>query len=170
MRRPADSTSQILTAEELERADSPSLGRGTAGSYVPVPFAPRTPDPRPMPYAAYKLMHYLGMFTMITVLAALGMHVLRGGSRADLPHRRSLSIVHGVAVALILTGGFGMLARLDIVQGGLPTWIYIKLVIWLALAGAIAFPFYGARYARALLVALPVLAAAAGATALYKPF
>ncbi|MDF2770520.1 MAG: hypothetical protein K0S86_13 [Geminicoccaceae bacterium] len=123
-----------------------------------------------MPYTAYKLMHYVGMFTMITVLAAMGMHVLRGGSRADLPHRRALSIVHGVAVALILTGGFGMLARLGIVQGGLPTWIYLKLAIWLALAAAIAVPFYGARSARALLVALPMLAAAAGATAIYKPF
>ena len=123
-----------------------------------------------MPYAAYKLMHFLGIFMMITALAAVGMHALRGGSRADLPHRRALAIVHGVAVALILTGGFGMLARMGIVQGGLPAWIYVKLLIWVALAGAIAVPYLGQRYARALLVALPVLTAAAGATALYKPF
>jgi hypothetical protein len=62
------------------------------------------------------------------------------------------------------------LARLGIVQGGLPVWIYIKLVIWVVLAGAIAAPYFGRRYALALLVALPVLTAAAGATALYKPF
>jgi hypothetical protein len=123
-----------------------------------------------MPYAAYKLMHFLGIFLMITALAAVAMHALRGGNRVDLPHRRAIAIAHGVAVALILTGGFGMLARLGIVQGGLPAWIYIKLLIWVTLAGAIAAPYLGQRYARMLLVALPVLTAAAGATALYKPF
>ncbi|HEX6051662.1 MAG TPA: hypothetical protein VFZ21_20485 [Gemmatimonadaceae bacterium] len=123
-----------------------------------------------MPYAVYKVMHFLGIFMLITALAAIAMHALRGGSRRDLPHRKALSIAHGVGVALILTGGFGMLARLDIVQGGLPAWIYIKLVIWLALAAAIAMPFLGQRYAWTLMVVMPVLAAAAGAVALYKPF
>ena len=123
-----------------------------------------------MPYTTYKLMHFLGIFMMITALAAVAMHVLRGGSRADLPHRRAIAIAHGVAVSFILTGGFGMLARLGIVQGGLPVWVYLKLVIWAALAGAIAAPYLGQRYARGLLIALPVLTAAAGATALYKPF
>ena len=123
-----------------------------------------------MPYAVYKVMHFLGIFMLITALAAVAMHGIRGGTRTDLPHRRAISITHGVAVAFILTGGFGMLARLGIVQGGLPVWIYIKLVIWLALAIAIAAPYLGQRYARVLLVALPILTAAAGATALYKPF
>lgn len=123
-----------------------------------------------MPYETYKVMHFFGIFMLITALAAVAMHVLRGGTRTDLPHRRAIAVTHGVAVAFILTGGFGMLARLDIVQGGLPVWIYIKLAIWLALAVAIAAPYLGRRYARGLLVALPVLTAAAGATALYKPF
>ena len=44
------------------------------------------------------------------------------------------------------------------------------LVLWLALGGAIALPFASRPLARALLVAVPLLCAAAGAVALLKPF
>ena len=123
-----------------------------------------------MPYAVYKLMHFLGIFMLITALAATSMHVLRGGSRSDNPHRRILGITHGMAALLILTGGFGMLARLNVMHGALPNWVYAKLAIWVALAAAMMVPYLGRSYARALLVAVPLLAVAAGAVALYKPF
>jgi uncharacterized membrane protein len=123
-----------------------------------------------MSYAVYKLMHYLGIFVLITALAATSMHVLRGGSRTDNPYRRALGITHGIAAALILTGGFGMLARLGVMHGALPNWIYAKLAIWVALAAAMALPYRGRGYARALLIAVPLLAVVAGAVALYKPF
>ena len=123
-----------------------------------------------MPYAVYKLMHFLGIFMVITALAATSMHVLRGGSRTDNPYRRVLGAAHGIAAALILTGGFGMLARLDVMHGALPTWIYVKLAIWVTLAAAAVVPYLGRRYAGGLLIAVPMLAIAAGAVALYKPF
>ena len=123
-----------------------------------------------MSYAVYKLMHYLGIVVLITALAATSMHVLRGGSRTDNPYRRALGITHGIAAALILTGGFGMLARLGVMHGAMPNWIYAKLAIWVALAAAMVVPYRGRTYARALLIAVPVLAVAAGAVALYKPF
>ena len=123
-----------------------------------------------MPYAVYKVMHFLGIFMLITALAATSMHVLRGGTRADNPYRRALGITHGVAALLILTGGFGMLARLGVMHGALPNWIYAKLVIWLALAAAMMVPYRGQGPARALLIGVPLLALAAGAVALYKPF
>jgi hypothetical protein len=123
-----------------------------------------------MPYAVYKLMHFLGIFMLITALAVTSMHVLRGGTRADNPYRRVLGVTHGVAALFILTGGFGMLARMGAMHEALPNWIYVKLAIWVAFAAAMVVPYLGRRYARALLVAVPVLAVAAGATALYKPF
>ena len=123
-----------------------------------------------MSYAVYKLMHFLGIFMLITALAATCMHVLRGGSRTDNPYRRVLGVTQGVAALLILTGGFGMLARMDVMHGALPSWIYVKLAIWVTLGAAMVVPYLGRRYARALLIAVPVLAVAAGATALYKPF
>jgi len=123
-----------------------------------------------MPYAVYKLMHFLGIFMLITALAATSMHVLRGGSRTDNPYRRVLGAAHGIAAALILTGGFGMLARLGVMHGALPTWIYVKLAIWVTLAAAAVVPYLGRRYAGGLLIAVPMLAITAGAVALYKPF
>lgn len=123
-----------------------------------------------MSYTAYKLIHFLGIFTLITALAATCMHVLRGGTRADYPHRRLAGITHGIATFLILLGGFGMLARLEMVQGGLPGWIYAKLVIWGVLGFGLMAAYRGERVARAVLVALPLLTLVAAATALLKPF
>lgn len=123
-----------------------------------------------MPYALYKLIHFLGMFMVVVVLAATAMHVLRGGTRADNPYRRSFAIAHGIGAFLVLLGGFGMLARLGLVSGGLPGWIVVKLVIWLVLTAGLTLPYRGRSMARALLVILPLLAMSAGAVALYKPF
>jgi hypothetical protein len=123
-----------------------------------------------MSYVVYKLMHFLGIFMLITALAATSMHVLRGGNRTDNPYRRGLGVTHGIAAALILTGGFGMLARMGAMHGALPNWIYVKLGIWVALAAAMIVPYRGQQYARVLLILVPVLAVAAGAVALYKPF
>jgi len=106
---------------------------------------------------------------LMTSLAWSGAHALRGGTKADNPHRRLLGAAHGIAAILIPLGGFGMLARLGIVQGGLPGWIYVKLLIWLVLAAAIVIPHRRPQYTRALLVTLPFLALAAAATALLKP-
>lgn len=123
-----------------------------------------------MSYGIYKLIHLLGIFTLITALAAAGWHTLRGGTRADNPHRRLLGITHGVSLFLILLGGFGMLARLGIVQGGLPGWIWAKLAIWIVLGGALTLAARGRTTAAAVVIGVPLLAVAAGAIALYKPF
>ena len=122
-----------------------------------------------MPYATYKLLHFFGIFIILVVVAAASMHTLRGGSRADMPYRRWFAIAHGLAALAVLTGGFGMLARLGSMHGALPGWVYAKIVIWGAL-GAALFLAYRRAYALALLVAVPLLALAAGAIALYKPF
>ena len=123
-----------------------------------------------MPYAAYKLIHFLGIFTLIGALIAAAMHVLRGGTRADDPYRRRLVAAHGIAAFLVLVGGFGMLARMGVLHGALPDWVKVKLVLWVAVGAAIALPYRGKGYARLLLVGLPLLLLAAAAIALYKPF
>lgn len=124
-----------------------------------------------MPYETYKLIHLLGIFAVIAALTAGGWHTLRGGTRADNPHRKLLGITHGVALFLILLGGFGMLARLGIVQGGLPGWIWAKLAIWAVLGGALTLAARGSRMAAAsVVIGVPLLALLAGAIAVYKPF
>jgi len=48
-------------------------------------------------------------------------------------------ITHGVGLLFMLVSGFGLLARMGFMHNaGLPTWIYIKLVIWLIMGGIIA--------------------------------
>ena len=122
-----------------------------------------------MPYNLYKLVHFLGVFVLLTTLAIASMHLLRGGTRVDLPRRRALAITHGIASFLILLGGFGMLARLGIVQGGLPGWILLKLGIWLVLSAALTLALRTTAGARAVLIGTPLLALVAAAIALYKP-
>ena len=123
-----------------------------------------------MPYTFYKLVHFFGIFTMVMALAITATHVLRGGTWRDTPHRGWLVGLHGLAAFLVLLGGFGMLARLGIIQGGLPGWVNAKVVVWFVLLAAIGVPFLGRGPARALVVAIPFLAVAAAAFALYKPF
>lgn len=123
-----------------------------------------------MPYAIYKLTHLLGIFVLIITLALPFMHLLRGGTRADFPRRRTLAITHGAASFLVLLGGFGMLARLGVVHSGLPNWVLAKLTIWLVLSAALALALRTTAGARAVLIGTPLLALLAAAIAIYKPF
>lgn len=130
-----------------------------------------TPSLPTVSYVTYKLVHFFGIFLLVTALGASSMNAIRGGTWSELPWRRALGASHGIAAFLILLGGFGMLARLGAMHdAGLPGWVIAKLVIWFALAAAIVLPRRGIGYAKALLVALPFLALSAGALALLKPF
>ena len=133
-----------------------------------------------IPYATYKVVHYLGIFTLLTALAArLGRAAGSAASPtskgavapiAD-PWKKRLGIAHGTGLFLILLGGFGMLARLDVTHGlGLPGWIWAKLGIWTTLGAAILVASRVPALAGRLLVVVPALAVLAGIIALYKPF
>lgn len=116
-------------------------------------------------YAAYKVVHYLGIFMMVTALAAAFARSAQGGTEAD-PWKKRLSMVHGIAMFLVLLGGFGMLARLD---AGFPGWIMAKLGIWVVFGGIMAARKSAFGSARAL-VLVPLLAVLAGWIAYAKPF
>ncbi len=126
-----------------------------------------------IPYTAYKVVHYLGIFLLLAALsAALARAAARLGGgqevRSD-PWARRLVGVHGFAAFLVLLGGFGMLARLDVTTGlALPGWIWAKLGIWTLLAAAIVARRSEKLAAPATALA-PLLAALAGWVALYKP-
>jgi len=126
-----------------------------------------------IPYAAYKVLHYLGVFLLVGALsAALARAAARLATgeevRSD-PWAKRLAAAHGVAAFLVLLGGFGMLARLDVTSGlALPGWVWAKLGIWTLLAAAISAR-RSERLAGAATIATPLLAALAGWIALYKP-
>lgn len=123
-----------------------------------------------MSYVTYRLIHFIGVFITLTLVAGVaGLGLASSGS--DMKRlRKGIAAGHIVAMLLVATGGFGMMARLGDFTGGLPAWITVKLVIWLSLTALIALPFLGRSYARATLVALPFIALLAAATALFKPF
>lgn len=121
-------------------------------------------------YPVYKVIHYLGIFALIAVLAsALGRGA--GGDPGTDPWRRRFAAWHGVALFVVLLGGFGMLARLDVTTGlTLPGWIWAKLALWAVLGALMAVARRSATWSARALVAVPLLAAAAGLIALTKPF
>lgn len=127
-------------------------------------------------FGVYKAIHYLGVFSLVATLgASLGRAAWAAPATAGTEPgpdrwRRRLGILHGVALFLVLLGGFGMLARLDVDHGELlPGWIWSKLFIWVVLGGVVAFRRSATWAARALIL-VPLLAWAAGWIAFTKPF
>lgn len=121
-------------------------------------------------YEIYKVIHLFSMFLLFTILGGIALHALNGGTRDTNQGRRLVGALHGIALFLILLGGFGMLARLGIVQAGLPGWIWAKLAIWVALPVIGTMPYRKPATAKAMLLALPVIGALSAYFAIYKPF
>ncbi|CAN5757093.1 hypothetical protein BH23GEM11_BH23GEM11_06680 [soil metagenome] len=122
-----------------------------------------------MTYFTYKLIHYLGIFILLTSLgAALGRQAMAEGRD---PLRSRLGAVHGMALFLVLLGGFGLMARVGVDHGSMfPGWILAKLGIWLLLGGVLFVARRNQRWTMPLLALVPVLAVLAGWVAFTKPF
>lgn len=122
-------------------------------------------------YTAYKVLHFLGLFALFVSLAvALGRTGLVAEGEVD-PWKKRLSIAHGVSMLVVLTAGFGLMARIGVMHGVVfPGWIWLKLAIWFLLGGLLSMAYRRSSWAGVTLVLLPVLAAVAGWAALTKPF
>ncbi len=114
----------------------------------------------------YNVLHILGI---LLAFVALGGATLRAaaGTSDDAPGRKLALATHGGALLVILVSGFGMLAKLGL---GFPTWVWLKLVIWLLIGAAIAVVRRMPRQATVFWFAIPLLGAAAAYLAIYKPF
>lgn len=88
-------------------------------------------------YATYKVIHLLGVLMVFIALGGAMTNAINGGTKNHL-WRKPLAITHGLGLLLSLVGGFGLLARLGIVHGGLPNWVLIKLGIWILFAALIS--------------------------------
>ncbi|MFQ5535967.1 MAG: hypothetical protein ACE5GJ_00825 [Gemmatimonadota bacterium] len=122
-----------------------------------------------MSLAAYKLIHFLGIFTVVTALStALARASLTDGED---PWRKRVGMLHGIGLFLILLGGFGMMSRLNIPHVSIyPGWIWVKLVIWAVLAGGIVVARRSPAWSVRFLILLPFLGALAGFLGYTKPF
>jgi len=121
-------------------------------------------------YHAYKLIHIFGGFLMIASLGAIcGLAIAADGETAGTAWTRARKLAgigHGVALLLILVAGFGVLARLGL--GGIPVFVWIKIVIWLLLGATPALVRRQPQMATAILFAVPVVSAIAAAMAIFK--
>ena len=123
-----------------------------------------------LPHSFYNVVHIVGIAALVAALGGMAVHGASGGSRATSGARRVVAVLHGLGALLILVGGFGMLARLQLAHGsGFPGWLWIKLVVWALLAAAAAVPYRRPRLAVPLLVVVPLLAGIAAWAAIYKP-
>ncbi|MFN8847547.1 MAG: hypothetical protein ACK5V3_01915 [Bdellovibrionales bacterium] len=82
-----------------------------------------------MPYEFYKVLHFLGLVLTLTGLVGLIASYWVGPKELPKKNRLPWVIMHGTGLLIILVSGFGLAARLNYF-GNLPTWIHIKILIW----------------------------------------
>jgi len=117
-----------------------------------------------MSYFSYKILHLFAvllLFTSLGSLAAAG----SGGERL----RRLASVAHGVALAVILVAGFGLLARLGLF-GSIPGWAWFKIGLWLLLGLAVLPLRRKPEWTVWLWPLIPVVGGLAAWMAVQKPF
>lgn len=120
-----------------------------------------------MSYQFYLLLHLLGIGALFFALGGLFLHAINGGTKETNVMRKPTSIMHGVALFLILLSGFGMLARI----GGSTSdmWVLLKVLIWVVMGAAIMIPLRAQQMARPLWYAVPLVLMLAGWIAHVKP-
>jgi len=121
-------------------------------------------------YELYKVAHLVAVILLFMGLAGACFHAVNGGTRESNAGRRIISAMHGLGLLISLVAGFGLVARLDLMSGGMPLWVAGKLAIWLVAGMLLTLPRRKPQWARpALMYGLPLLAAAAVWLAVYKP-
>ena len=123
-----------------------------------------------MSLETYKVLHVLAVLLAFATLGGLALTVANGATKSTTSVRRLIAITHGVATLIILIGGFGALAHLDVGHESLPGWVLVKLACWIGLAVLVAVPYRRPALARAVFWSLPVLGFIAVIMAVYKPF
>lgn len=122
-------------------------------------------------YSFYKVVHIFGILLTWSALGALVLHAANGGDKSTNKKRGLVAATHGIGMVIILVGGFGLLARIGQMHGaGFPTWIWIKLAIWVVTGALIMLPLRVPKLATPLWFLIPMLGGFAAYTANYKPF
>jgi hypothetical protein len=111
-----------------------------------------------MPYEIYQLLHILGIVLVFMALGAQAFHGANGGTKETNRVRGLVMATHGVGVLLLIVAGFGMVAKLKLMSGGLPGWIHPKLLIWVLIAAAPAILNRKPEWGKIAWFALPLLA------------
>jgi len=119
----------------------------------------------------YNVVHIVGLALLMLALGGIAFTMDGAGTHRASGSRRTVLLIHGAGIFLMLLGGFGMLARLEMFEeSSWPGWLWVKIAVWGTLGLAAFVPIRFPRAARPLLVIVPVLAGVAAYMAIYKPF
>ena len=121
-----------------------------------------------MSYEFYKLMHLVGIVLLFSGLVSM-LTLKVAGIPVEGSVKKFSFITHGLGLLLILVGGFGLLARLQL-MADMPKWVYVKLLVWLFMGGAISLVKRKGHLGWSLYIVLLCVFAIAGYVALSKPF
>ncbi len=119
-------------------------------------------------YSVYKILHLIGIIGVFTGLGALIMHACHGGKKGVKGTKMVKWTIYG-SLGIVLVAGFGLMARLNMMGTGWPLWIYLKVVIWMGLGGAVALIGKKSQWAAGLFYAVIAIGGLAAWVANYKP-
>ena len=84
----------------------------------------------------YEILHIVALaVVLISIGGASFATYAAGGKPAAL--KKYFGMAHGIGTLVMFVAGFGMLAKLGIIWP-FPSWILVKMVLWLVLGGWIA--------------------------------
>ncbi|MEO0480249.1 MAG: hypothetical protein AAF196_12280 [Planctomycetota bacterium] len=122
-----------------------------------------------MDYNAYRLIHFAGLMLVFLGFGSLLFHGKGKGERSP----KAAMILHGIGLLVMLTGGFGMLARLNESlpdESKNPNYVWAKVGIWVVL-GLLPVLHRKAKLPGAVTCLIAIaLAGAAAYTAIHKSF
>ena len=116
----------------------------------------------------YKLLHLVGILTVVISLGGMCLHVISGGTR-NYSGRKWAAMFHGIGLLITLVGGFGLLAKLGY-MAAIPGWAVAKIVIWVILGGLPALIYRRPQMAKAFWILILAFGGLNAWLAIYKPF
>lgn len=122
-----------------------------------------------MSYEFYKILHLSGLILLFSGLICL-LTLKIAGVAIEGSSKKFAYMTHGIGLFFILLSGFGLLARLNIIGGGLPNWIFVKLAIWLYFGISVVLIKKRGQMGWALFAPMFFVFILAAFTAIIKPF
>lgn len=109
----------------------------------------------------YVFIHLIGVLVLFMALGGTLVHVLNGGTKENNKWAKPLAAMHGAGLLVILIFGLLGLISLGIKPSEFNLYVWIKLLIWLLLGGALVLPYKVQGSAKILMFAVPLLGSVA---------